>query len=71
MDFARKIKNIFQNGIKKLIEGIKESSKDEQLFNINENDGKRSNDYSDNDMDISVNLSGIQVNQDIQTDSVS
>ena len=37
---CKKIKNIFQNGIKKLIEGIKESSKDEQLFNINENDGK-------------------------------
>jgi S-DNA-T family DNA segregation ATPase FtsK/SpoIIIE len=68
---ASKIKNIFQNGIKKLIEGIKESSKDEQLFNINENDGKMSNDYSDNDMDISVNLSGIQVNQDIQTDSLA
>lgn len=64
---ARKIKSIFLNGIKKLFEGIKESRKDEQLFD--ENNSEISNDYVDDDMEISVNLSGVQVNQDIRADS--
>ncbi|NSW89975.1 MAG: DNA translocase FtsK [Firmicutes bacterium] len=64
---AKKIRADLVNGVKKLIEGIREGKESKDVYNIEENNMLLNDELHNDSVEINVNLPGIQVNPEIDT----